>query len=325
METFSDFSQLKANRHATPPPPRPVQPAPETRQQEEAASATDFFAAMLSPGPSAARTKAAGAPVRRTTVVTPNTIARVREEQAAEAFEARRVALQAEIDRLKEELEIEQAVKDALAKDLAEARETAQSLQSELDGLTAGRARAAAERDAAQAERDAARVERDAAQAERNALRAELAQAKARAEQVPRQTPPAAAADGLLGFPSSLTEKFAGEIREHLLETLAAAHAAAETGGRDRRARILEAVLCMNPLSGELERRRARVKQIIKDAGSALGPAAIAELERLGFRYVSGNKHHKLEWAGIRFPLAKTPGDFRACLNSAAEIGNRVF
>ena len=54
-------------------------------------------------------------------------------------------------------------------------------------------------------------------------------------------------------------------------------------------------------------------------------PAALAQLEKLGFRYVSGNKHHKLEWAGIRFPLAKTPSDYRACLNSAAEIANRVF
>ena len=35
--------------------------------------------------------------------------------------------------------------------------------------------------------------------------------------------------------------------------------------------------------------------------------------------------HHKIDWAGIRFPLAKTPSDFRACLNSAAEIINRVF
>ena len=67
------------------------------------------------------------------------------------------------------------------------------------------------------------------------------------------------------------------------------------------------------------------MKQIVKDAGSALDNAALAELEKLGFRYISGNKHHKLEWAGIRFPLAKTPSDYRSCLNSAAEISNRVF
>ena len=88
---------------------------------------------------------------------------------------------------------------------------------------------------------------------------------------------------------------------------------------------ILEAVLGANPPTGELESRREAVKQIFKEAGSKLSPAALAQLEKLGFRYVSGNKHHKLEWAGIRFPLAKTPSDYRACLNSAAEIANRVF
>ena len=63
----------------------------------------------------------------------------------------------------------------------------------------------------------------------------------------------------------------------------------------------------------------------MKDAGQRLDDSAIEDLVRLGFRYVSGNKHHKLDWAGVRFPLAKTPSDFRACMNSAAEIVNRVF
>ena len=118
---------------------------------------------------------------------------------------------------------------------------------------------------------------------------------------------------------------FTGEIREHVLDTLASAAEAAEAGGRDRRARILEAVLCANPASGELDRRRDAVRQIIKDAGSFLDEQAIADLEKLGFRYISGKNHHKLEWAGIRFPIAKTPSDHRSCLNSAAEIINRVF
>ena len=74
------------------------------------------------------------------------------------------------------------------------------------------------------------------------------------------------------------------------------------------------------------ERRiREAVRQIIKDAGSFLDDQAIANLEKLGFRYISGKNHHKLEWAGIRFPMSKTPSDHRSCLNSAAEIINRVF
>ena len=346
MGTFSDFSHLNAQHHAAPPPPKPVEPTPEERQLKAAASATDYFSSMLGPRATTSSKKAAPAPARRTTVVTPNTIARVREEQAAEAFEIQRAALQAEIDHLKEELEIEQAVKDALAKDLAEARETAQTLQSDLDALHAEVAKneaaineAFAEKDADllrfRAQYDQAIAERDAARAEREAVQTELAQEKETSRKTPLDVPTApvaplpttapAATLGLLYPPAGLSEKFEGEIREHLLDTLSAAHSAAEASGRDRRARILEALLCTNPLSGELERRRARVKQIVKDAGSTLDDAAIAELEQLGFRYISGNKHHKIEWAGIRFPLAKTPSDHRACLNSAAEINNRVF
>lgn len=346
METFSEFTQLKTSRHATPMPPKPVEPTPEERQLKAAASATDYFASMLGPRTTDSSKKEAPAPQRRTTVVTPNTIARVREEQAAEAFEIQRAALQAEIDHLKEELEIEQAVKDALAKDLAEARETAQTVQADLDALRAEVAKNEAENDEAFAEKDAdllrfraqydqAILERDAARAERDAVKTELAQEKEKSRKALPEVPTAPVAPlpttastatmGLLYPPVGLSEKFEGEIREHLLDTLSAAHSAAEASGRDRRARILEAILCTNPLSGELERRRTRVKQIVKDAGSTLDDTAIAELEQLGFRYISGNKHHKIEWAGIRFPLAKTPSDHRACLNSAAEINNRVF
>ena len=129
----------------------------------------------------------------------------------------------------------------------------------------------------------------------------------------------------LLDKPDGVSEKFTGEVREHLLEALADAQRAADAGGRDRRARILEAILCANACSGELARRRAEVKQVMKDAGSFIDDATIAALEKLGFRYISGSNHHKLDYAGIRFPVAKTPSDHRSCLNSAAEICNRVF
>ena len=129
----------------------------------------------------------------------------------------------------------------------------------------------------------------------------------------------------LLDKPEGISEKFTGEVREHLLEALADAQRAADAGGRDRRARILEAVLCANVRTGELARRRDEVKQIMKDAGAFIDDSTIAALEKLGFRYVSGANHHKLDFAGIRFPVAKTPSDHRSCLNSATEICNRVF
>ena len=81
-----------------------------------------------------------------------------------------------------------------------------------------------------------------------------------------------------------------------------------------------------NARTGELARRRDAVKQIMKDVGSFIDDSTIIALERLGFRYVSGSNHHKLDFAGIRFPVAKMSNDRRSCLNSASEIiCDRVF
>ena len=316
--TFTDLSQLKKFRPAEPePPPQPEQ-APEDRQLAGATSSTDYFSSLLGT-PSAQRQKA---PPRRTTVVTPGTVARVRAEQAEDAFAAERDALNAE-------LEERQAVIDALALDAAEAKESLERTQEELKqaGARADEelAKAKAELDqtkaALEAEKSAPKVD-PALQEKAAAQEREIARLQELLVEAQRT---ALSSTVLLDKPEGISEKFTGEVREHLLEALADAQRAADAGGRDRRARILEAILCANACSGELARRRAEVKQIMKDAGSFIDDTTIAALEKLGFRYVSGANHHKLDYAGIRFPVAKTPGDHRSCLNSAAEICNRVF
>ena len=121
-KTFTDLSQLKKFRPAEPepPPPEPEQ-TPEDRQLAGATSSTDYFSSLLGT-PSAERQKEAP---RRTTVVTPGTVARVRAEQAEDAFAAERDALNAE-------LEERQAVIDALALDAAEVKESLARTQEEL-------------------------------------------------------------------------------------------------------------------------------------------------------------------------------------------------
>ena len=299
--TFTDLSQLKKFRPAEPepPPPEPEQ-APEDRQLAGATSSTDYFSSLLGT-PSAQRQKA---PPRRTTVVTPGTVARVRAEQAEDAFAAERDALNAE-------LEERQAVIDALALDAAEAKESLARAQEELKQAQA----------ALEAEKSAPKVD-SALQEEVAAKDREIARLQALLVEAQRT---ALSSTVLLDKPDGISEKFTGEVREHLLEALADAQRAADAGGRDRRARILEAILCANACTGELARRRDEVKQIMKDAGTFIDDSTIAALEKLGFRYVSGSNHHKLDFAGIRFPVAKTPSDHRSCLNSAAEICNRVF
>ena len=324
--TFTDLSQLKKFRPAepAPPPPEPEQ-APEDRQLAGATSSTDYFSSLLGT-PSAQRQKA---PPRRTTVVTPGTVARVRAEQAEDAFAAERDALNAE-------LEERQAVIDALALDAAEAKESLEQAQEELkqaqDELAQARARADGELEnlkeelnqtkaALENERSAPKVD-DALMEEVATKDREIARLQALLVEAQRTS---LSSTVLLDKPNGVSEKFTGEIREHLLEALADAQRAADAGGRDRRARILEAILCANAPTGELARRRDEVKQVMKDAGSFIDDATIAALEKLGFRYISGSNHHKLDYAGIRFPVAKTPSDHRSCLNSAAEICNRVF
>ncbi len=296
MSTFNDFSQLKKFKPVPPKtPPAAPPPEPEDRALAGAASSTDYFSSLL--GAAEPRKAPVAKKPNRTTVVTPATIARVREELAEDARAAERATFAAREAELLEELEIQRAATESIAADLA-------TLRQELDAERAKPALVVPDLDAlAEKDREIDRLKTLLVEAQRDVR----------------------LHDALLDMPMPFSEKFAGEVREHIVEALADAREAAEAGGRDRRARILEAVLGANAATGELECRRELVKQIIKDAGSKLDNNALTELEKLGFRHVSGKNHHKLEWAGIRFPLAKTPSDYRACLNSAVEICNRVF
>ncbi len=321
-KTFSDFSQLKKFRPAEPEPPPPEpERAPEDRQLAGATSSTDYFSSLLGPGSSTGKKETP----RRATVVTPATVARVHAEQAEDAFAAERESLKAELAE-------RQSVIDALALDSVQQKESLAQAQEKLAQAEAELARSKEElvrtqeelaqtSAALEAAKSAPKVD-PALQEEMAARNREIARLQALLVEAQRT---ALSSTVLLDKPEGISEKFTGEVREHLLEALADAQRAADAGGRDRRARILEAILCANVRTGELARRRDEVKQIMKDAGAYIDDSTIAALEKLGFRYVSGANHHKLDFAGIRFPVAKTPSDHRSCLNSAAEICNRVF
>ena len=164
-------------------------------------------------------------------------------------------------------------------------------------------------------------------------LAAELSAAQS-AQSSADPSPPAATPDALPDAPPAVQpllsappfdEVFTGELRELLLAAIADAQDDAARNGRERRAAALDAILSANIPSGELERRRAALRQILKDAGDFNDNHALTKLEKLGFRLISGKKHWKLEYAGIRFPLAKTPSDFRAHLNTATDVANRCL
>ena len=382
MGTYNDFSQLKKFKPVEAEPVKPAKPAePADRALANAADSEDYFSSLLGPRETPKKKKptaSAGVPVLRTTVVTPATVSRVREEQVEARIAAREAELAAEAaareDELKAEIETQKAACAEMAAELVAANEQLDNANSalaeaqaqiesartkendtrtQLDAIRIDLAKSHAQLEAAHGQADELRAQLTAAHGQTDELRVQLTAAETeiarlRAElettqtalaaqfekqpagqtpapSLPTTEPSTPSETALLDKPSELAEKFFGEIREHVVETLAEAYRAAEAGGRDRRARVLEAVLVTNPPTGELEQRRAEVKQIVKEAGSTLDNAALAALEKIGFRYISGNKHHKLDWAGIRFPIAKTPSDYRACLNSATEINNRVF
>ncbi len=215
-----------------------------------------------------------------------------------------------------------------------------QALEANVAALRAesaalGAAKTEAERKSSDLEQQLAaeRQMRASAEAERDRLRGDVLRLKNELEEMltaPRTQPVEAEpvrevrVAGLLKPPATV-EVFPGEAREHILAVLSEGLEAAQSSERERRAAVLGEVLAANKPSGELERRRKALRQIIKDTGSFVDARTIAALEKLGFKCVSGNKHWKIDYANVRIPMSKTPSDHRAALNTATDIANRCF
>ena len=216
---------------------------------------------------------------------------------------------------LKAARETKDAALDAIAEEKAEADARIAELEQQL----------AAEREA----HEAAARERDRLQGECGRLQGELRKcgentsvaAPVKAAPVVQSEPPKPT-QGILAAPGAVAEVFPGEVREQVVATLLDGLGTAERSGRERRAEILRYVLAANQSAGELERRRAELRQILKNAGYYNDPKP---LERLGLRLISGRTHWKLQYANVRVTMSKTPSDYRANLNNGSEIANRCF
>ena len=198
--------------------------------------------------------------------------------------------------------------------------------------LEAAEARAAAAEQAL----DAQIVQARSGEAQRIRLEAEIRSLRERAAEmsraavapvpVPLAQPPAPRAEkGVLTAPAGFAETFPGEVREMVVAALRDACETARQSTRERRAAVLEAVLAANPSSGELERRRAELRQIVKDVSYFNDEHMLKGLEKLGMKLISGRKHWKLEYGNVRMPMSKTPSDYRSGLNSSADMANRCF
>ena len=291
MTTLTDLSQLTKSMVKKPieePKPAPMPKAEEPTADCEAAEVLAYFARPGGNAPQSPHVASRADPAKD----------RVTELEAA--------------------LRAKDAALDTLAEEKAAADGRIADLERQLE----------TEREA----HEAAVRERDRLQGECGRIQGELRKIAENAPvAVPAQAAPVAQAEqpkptrGLLAANGAIAEAFPGEVREQVLAALADAQTAAQQSGRERRAGVLASVLTANPPTGELERRRAELKQILKDAGGFTDASTLAALERIGIRCISGKKHWKLEYADIRMPMSKTPSDYRSAQNCATDMANRCF
>lgn len=288
MTTLTDFSQLTKSMVKKPVEEPRTAPAPRAQESPVDREAAEVLAYFARPGGNAPQ----------------------RPHVASRADPAKdRVA------ELEAALEAKDAALDALAEEKAAADGRIDDLERRLAEEREAHAAAVRERDRLQGE--CGRLQGELRKTADNGPVAAPAQAAPVA-----QVEPTKPTRGLLAANGAIAEAFPGEVREQVLAALVEALAAAQQSGRERRAGVLAGVLAANPATGELERRRAELKQILKDAGYFNDPKP---LEKLGFKLISGRTHWKLQYANVRITMSKTPSDYRASLNTASDTANRCF
>ena len=288
-KTLTDLSQLTKAILKESPPSRPVekpaQEQPQSREDADAAAVIAYFSRPPQNAPQRNLVASCAAPAKGRPVA------------PGAAFEAK------------------DAAQTAFAEEKAGLEKRIAELERQL--VTEREAHAAAIR------------ERDRLQGECGRLQGELRKkgenppVAAPVEAAPVASPePSKPTRGVLVAPGAVAEVFPGEVREQVVATLLDGLGTAARSGRERRAEILRCVLAANQSSGELERRRVELRQILKDAGYFNDPKP---LEKLGLRLISGRTHWKLQYANVRVTMSKTPSDYRANLNNGNEIANRCF
>jgi DNA repair exonuclease SbcCD ATPase subunit len=297
---------------------------------------TDIFNQMLGPGKSSESPPKRAPSIER---VTPGTIKRLEEQNIRYKYEEK-------IEFLEEELEIQKAAAEEVAAEYLATRNRATEAESKVAVLEKEfeevKKTLSEENSSLQKEIEKLRSDLEIAQKKASeidpAVIQELENLKKELNNVNEQKmsleerlniaeQTSLSSSVLLDKPTtfSITEKFPGEVREHLLSTLKEAMRSADQSGKERRAKILESILCANPPGDELTIRRDEVRDIMRNAGSVIGESSIKQLEQMGFRFISGSNHNKLDWGGVRIIIPKTPSDKRAFLNAAIDIANRVF
>jgi hypothetical protein len=120
-------------------------------------------------------------------------------------------------------------------------------------------------------------------------------------------------------------EFFAGEFNSYLKDSLTIGAQAAPADSRRRE--IVESFIGSIPDGSSARDRREKLKKLLRDY-SSMTKAVRDGLNELGFIINEDGKHYKLVYMKeprYTFVLPKTGSDYRGGLNSASDIGKRIF
>lgn len=95
----------------------------------------------------------------------------------------------------------------------------------------------------------------------------------------------------LLDREVELQDRFPGETRDHVLETIKAGRDQAEKDGYLRKAQLLESVLVANEPEGTLAKKRLELSKLFSENANILSGPVINELDNLGISYKNGEEY----------------------------------
>lgn len=193
------------------------------------------------------------------------------------------------------ELDVQKAVVESLAADKAEMDSVIAGLKAEIEALKARTAEENGRTDAIRSELQAVQAKVEEKDKVIDALKHELArkdsELAARMEKefdLQERNPNALA---LLDREIEVPDRFPGETRDHVLEVIAAARAAAEAEGRARKAQLLEAVLMANEPNGLLAKSRETLEKLFAENNNLVNGPVLEELKNRGISHKNGEEY----------------------------------
>ena len=197
------------------------------------------------------------------------------------AQEDRELQVEAEAEAPAEELDVQKVVVEELAAEKARMAEEMAELKRQL-ALSEGIVKAT------QAQKENLEAQVGQLKAQVGELEQRLADEQLKTLDVQERNPNAIA---LLDRDVELPDRFPGETRDHVIDVIREAKAAAEEAGRLRKAQLLEGVLIANEPSGNLQKKRAALEKFLEENHNVLTGTVINELDKYGIKYKDGEKY----------------------------------